>query len=214
MDLQQPRPCRDQDPGHRQQHVGRQLWLRRLRAPQFGLPPLGLLATAAPTPTTSLNNLYGYVSQDPLRRVDPRGLQNILIGPNASLVVGLGIEANLGLFINPGIGESCFDIGIYGSAGAGWGLFASAGAQVGYVPGPSSNVTGVTANYNLGTGAWSGTVFTDPNFPDPVLAPKGGAVGYGISLPWGVSQTFSATGAVTVNRVLSWIGVERCGCKK
>jgi hypothetical protein len=108
--------------------------------------PLGVLTTSRPSTTTTLNHLYGYANQDPLGRILPKGLQSFLIGPSASLVVGLGAEAGFGLLINPGIGDSCFDVGIYGTGGIGWGVLASAGVQVGYVPGAASNVTGVTAN--------------------------------------------------------------------
>jgi RHS repeat-associated protein len=157
-------------------------------------------------------NLAGYVRGNPISFADPLGLQNILIGGQGSLVVGLGISLGGGILINPGLGNNCFDIGVYGDAGAGGGLMVGAGVQFGYAPGPSSNVSGVTLNYNYGYGPGSVTIQTDPNNPDPILAPTGGSVGVGIGLPAGVSVTANATATITLNRILSAVGMNRCGC--
>ncbi|MDY6790847.1 MAG: hypothetical protein SWH54_06215 [Thermodesulfobacteriota bacterium] len=86
---------------------------------------------------------------DPVNLIDPLGLLNILIGGGASVVGVAGVEGSGGLVINPGLGDSKADIGVFGSVGGGIGLNLSADRFIGFVKGGIENVSGTTINANV-----------------------------------------------------------------
>jgi hypothetical protein len=140
-------------------------------------------------------NVYPYAESNPLRHVDPLGLLNILIGGGASYgAVGV-VEASGGVVLNPGLGDDCADVGVFGAYGYGGGLNVSADAFIGFVTGPMSNVPGRTTNSNFTIGPVSITIFYAPDGSGPI----GGTVGLGPSLPIPMaSGTFSNTGVASL----------------
>jgi hypothetical protein len=123
----------------------------------------------------------------------------------------LGGDLGGGIFINPGLGDDCFDIGFFGSAGAGGGFNAGAGVFAGYVPGSASNVSGKTVQVTQNYGAASGSI----SFDRATGAYAGNTVGIGPGLPFGTALTYERTGTLTLNDLLKRIGIKRnCECKK
>jgi hypothetical protein len=152
-------------------------------------------------------NTYAYARINPLRYADPLGLLNILLGGGGSYVLGGGAEASGGIIINPGFGDDCADIGVFGSFGLGGGLNISADAFVGFVAGPMTNAAGPTNDSNITIGPISITVFYSPDGSGPI----GGTIGLGPSIPPGVgaSGTKSNTGVLSARGSAAPQG---CGC--
>jgi RHS repeat-associated protein len=144
-------------------------------------------------------DLFGYVQSDPVNMADPLGLLNILAGGGASATAITGAEGSAGIVVNPGIGGSEADAGLFGSLGAGGGLNISADVFLGYVEGDITNVSGVTANENISAGPLSVSVFIDTKTGEVV----GGTIGIGPgALPAGISGTISKTGMLTLRDLL------------
>ena len=117
-------------------------------------------------------NMYGYVGGNPLGAIDPRGLATFTLTGGGSAVVIGGGEGSFGVYIS----NKPNDIGIVISGGAGGGANVGLSAQLGYVPGPLSNVSGNTQNTNLSCVVGSGTWMTDPktgNFAGATVGPAG-----------------------------------------
>jgi hypothetical protein len=117
------------------------------------------------------------VQNNPVNAIDPYGLLNILIGGGGSAVGVGGVEGSAGVVINPGVGESKADVGVFGSGGGGLGVNASADAFIGYIKGDISNVSGTTINQNCTVGPLSITSIVDNNTGDFL----GGTLGLGPS---------------------------------
>jgi hypothetical protein len=148
------------------------------------------------------SNLYGYVANDPVNFVDPWGLINLLLGGGGSLAAITGAEASGGVVINPGIGSSNADAGVFASGGAGGGVNVSADVFMGYVKGDMSNVSGQTGNMNLSAGPFSLSVFVDPKTGEVL----GGTLGVGPgATPVAASGTLSQTGTYTIRDLLKVI---------
>ncbi len=129
-------------------------------------------------------NTYTYVAGNPIGRIDPAGLATFTLTGGGSFVVGWGGEGSLGIYVS----NKPNDIGIVLSGGHGPGANVGLSAQLGYVPGALSNVSGTTSNYNASCAVGSGTLMTDPKTGDVV----GGTVGLAARL--GGSATTAQTG--------------------
>ena len=99
----------------------------------------------------------------------------------------------MGAALNPGFGDSSFDVGAFGSIGGGAGWNISGDLFVGVVRGDFSDIRGDTYNVNVGIGAASISVMFDPCSLDFV----GFTFGPGVfgPFPFGVSGTYSRTDA-------------------
>jgi RHS repeat-associated protein len=140
-------------------------------------------------------NTYAYVEGNPISYIDPLGLATFTLTGGGSVVVLGGIEGSAGIYIS----NRPLDIGIVASGGVGGGALVGLGAQVGYVPGALSNVSGDTTNINGACVAGSGTVMKDRTTGKVV----GGTVGLGAKL--GGSVTNSTTGTWGVRGLLTSI---------
>jgi hypothetical protein len=140
-------------------------------------------------------NLYAYVQNNPVNVIDQYGLLNILVGAGGSTIGVAGVEGSGGIVINPGIGESKADAGVFDSVGGGLGINVSADAFVGYINGDITNVSGTTINQNFTIGPISLTSIVDINTGELL----GGRIGIGPSVTLiGGSVTGSFTGTYTI----------------
>lgn len=145
---------------------------------------------------------------NPISRVDPTGLLNIIAGAGGSYVGATGVEGSGGIVINPGIGDSCAAAGGFYSYGQGWGFNVSfTRAFAGFVLGPVSNVAGRTTNTNLLLGPVGLTIMygTDGSF-------LGATVGVGPAIPVGASVSNATTVVGVVGGGTKSAG--DCSCKK
>jgi hypothetical protein len=123
--------------------------------------PLGVFTTASPTGTTSLNHIYGYANQNPLRFTDADGKNPLVVAAAIGAVVG-GISGTIATgnmvgwsWNNAGAIAAGTGVGIVaGAAGTyafGQGLLAySTGALIGGAAGFFGNVAGqMAAGANL-----------------------------------------------------------------
>ena len=145
-------------------------------------------------------NLYQYASNNPINRIDPNGLFNILLGGGVSAAAPTGFDLSGGVVINPGLFGQRADVGVFGSAGGGVGVNVSADAFIGFVRGGMENVNGVTANYNVTLGPISVTILTDPK-TGSFMGVTGG-LGPAATLA-GASGSLTYTGTLTARDVFS-----------
>lgn len=135
-----------------------------------------------------------------MRFSDPFGLINFLFGGGFSLIAPTGVEGSVGIVVNPGVGGSQADGGIFASGGVGGGLNVSTDLFVGVVRGGIENVSGVTGNINLIVGPISMTLLLNND-----VGLLGGTIGIGpgIPIPIQASGTVSDTSTLTVRDVLN-----------
>nr|WP_255354973.1 RHS repeat-associated core domain-containing protein [Acidovorax sp. Leaf78] len=117
-------------------------------------------------------NRFSYVGENSLLAIDPHGLATLTLTGGGSAVILGGGEGSFGFYIS----TKPNDIGIVVSGGMGVGANVGLSAQIGYIPGALSNVSGKTQNTNLSCGVGSGTWMTDPNtgnFAGLTLRPAG-----------------------------------------
>jgi len=158
--------------------------------------PIGSLLQAP----ISLNS-YPYVSNNPIKYIDPVGLLNILAGVGGTAVAPGGVEGSVGIVINPGLGEDLADAGVFSSIGAGGGVNVSGDVFIGFIRGDIENVGGLTVNANLVLGPLSVTFLTDP-VTGVVI---GGTVGVGpTALPVSASAALSNTATLTLRDLLEF----------
>jgi len=143
-------------------------------------------------------NLYGYVFQDPLNYSDALGWYYILTGGGISTVLGGGLEASAGAYLNTEDSSRGSFVSIGGGPGANISGDLFAGAYWG------DSLTGNTVNVNVGALFFSTTLMFDPSTHSLV----GFTVGPGASLlPAALSITYSYT---QMTELGSEPGVDAC----
>ncbi|MGJ9418324.1 RHS repeat-associated core domain-containing protein [Massilia sp. CMS3.1] len=130
-------------------------------------------------------NTYAYVEGNPLSYIDPFGLATFTLTGGGSVVLLGGIEGSAGIYIS----NRPLDIGIVASGGVGGGALVGLGAQLGYVPGALSNVSGDTTNLNAACVVGSGTLMKDPKTGKVV----GGTIGVAAKLGGSISNSTTGT---------------------
>jgi hypothetical protein len=154
------------------------------------------------THTSQRLNRYAYVLNDPVNRVDPLGLFNILFGGGATAAAPTGGEVAGGVVINPGLFGQKADAGVFASVGPTAGVNISADVFVGYVKGGIENVKGTTMNQNISVGPISITIFHD-QITGEIM---GGTIGAGPgATAVGYSGAYDTTGTATIRDFLNWI---------
>jgi len=143
------------------------------------------------------------------------GTPTFTFGGGLEVVAGAGITASGGIILNPGLGDSCFDIGLYGAGGIRAGFGVGAGVNLGVVAGQSANVSGqsldISASYGFSSfgAGWS----LPPRSQGNKLTSSPQSVLFGTSLgsPFSITVGLTKTGTVSVNDFLRLIGFSRCG---
>jgi RHS repeat-associated protein len=150
-------------------------------------------------------NLYVYGLDDPVGAVDFDGQRFVMAGGRAALVAGVGGEVGVGVYVGLHEGESQgqglfgtnFDLGLYGTIGAGVGLEASAGLEGGLV----REASGLALNINGGVPLiGGGSLVLDPKPCGPGFANfvNGATAGPGpLGVGGGLSITATQTGTTT-----------------
>jgi RHS repeat-associated protein len=141
------------------------------------------------------SNRFHYAGGNPLSHADPLGLATFTLTGGGSAVFFGGGEGSVGIYFS----NKPNDIGIVISGGAGVGANVGPSAQVGYVPGLLSNVSGKTKNYNASCVIGSGTWMTDPKtgaFAGVSIGPAGRL---------GLSATNAETGTWGLRDAADWL---------
>ena len=163
-------------------------------------PALGRFLQPDPIGYLGGLNLYAYVANDPLNRLDPFGLFKVTaIGGGGASAVGItaGGEASggvaIGFDINSPTDISVTDVaGFISISNTPVGFNVSADVFIGAIFGDLKNLPGTTANVNIVVGIISVTIFTDPDSESIFDTVTGGTIGIGPGVPGGsvtVSQT-------------------------
>jgi len=122
---------------------------------------------------------------------------NILIGVGGSATAMTGVDGSVGIAINPGLGSTDADIGVFASTGPSGGVNISKDIFVGYINGSMANVSGQTYNINAVPGPVSISVFFNSSGEW-----VGGTVGLGPSFPMvGASGGINFTSTITVRDI-------------
>jgi RHS repeat-associated protein len=146
-------------------------------------------------------SLYTYVRGSVLNFIDPSGLATFTLGGSANVFMG---TFGAGALINPGFGDECFDIGFFGTLGAGAGFGLGAQVTAGISQGNVDSLSG--SSLTVFGGVVSGSVDLTPGGGNNF----GGSVGVGPGGGWGIMVT--DTGTFTLNDLLSSFGYDRCDC--
>ena len=132
------------------------------------------------------SNLYVYAGNDPVNRVDPKGLFILYVGGFGTAAGGeSGDHGSRGVFI--GIGDDAGHFGSYTSSGGATGAELGGGLTFG-VTNSYNNFTGQSTSINLGY-KWGGVGVTKTCQGEPT----GFSISAGIGLPVTASQTTTNT---------------------
>jgi RHS repeat-associated protein len=129
-------------------------------------------------------NLYVYVFNDPLNRVDPTGLIVISLGVSGQAYFIFGVGVGLGVYYDTVTGQA----GYYKSAEAGVGIGLSVGVTAG-VSESLSTFSGLSTGYRTGAGPFSGQV-NKPDIDKPI---SGGSASLAFGVPFDFGLTISYT---------------------
>ena len=163
-------------------------------------PTIGRYTQSDPIGLAGGINTYAYVGGNPISRIDTTGLATFTLTGGGSFVAGWGFEGSLGVYLS----NQPNDFGIVLSGGRGPGANVGLSAQLGYVAGALSNVSGTTQNYNASCVVGSGTLMTDPKTGDVVGGTIGLAGRLGGSATTSVTETWGLRGLLDsmFNRLL------------
>lgn len=135
-------------------------------------------------------NTHAYARNEPVRRVDPLGLDTVTATIGGSLVGGAGIAGSVGVYVS----NKPFDVGVIVQGEYGYGVNLGGSVQFGYQTGPLSNVSNPSVNYNVSPGVVSLTIQTDPVTGEI----QGGAIGPAVralaSKTYARAETFGLRG--------------------
>ena len=145
-------------------------------------------------------NTYSYVGSDPLNRIDPLGLVNVVGQIGGSAVQALGGTGAVGIYVTLPSPGNYIDIGLYGSAGPAGGEIIGVGTGVGFIKGNVTDIRGISYNAEAAGVAGDGTVMFDEH--GHLI---GGVVGPAAELGFAVSVT--KTGAHGLNELGGWLGI-------
>jgi hypothetical protein len=138
-----------------------------------------------------VSNLYEYCVNDPVNKIDPKGLQDIYLFGEIDIVGITGGEGGLGIVLdidNPG------ESGVFFTGGVAGGASTGIAAGIGYAP---NDIEGAGTTFDINAFGGSGTISFDNNGFNGIaltVGPGGGA-----------SAAVTNTSSVTINDFFNWL---------
>jgi len=166
--------------------------------PRYHHPVLGSFVSEDPIGLAGGPNLYAYVNGNPVGGRDPLGLLNVVGQVGGTFTTGVGGEGYVGVYVTiPQYNGPDFDFGAYWSGGVSAGWNVGTGASGGFMRGDVNDIRGVTYNVNAGGTVAGGTAM----FDDTGLV----GVTVGPSSEIGFSASYARTGAWSASEFFGWL---------